>query len=63
VKLDAPITRDEELRLAQLAGQPIDDHRDRVTGVIDEQLVAAHVGLAHRDRELAFPDSEELAEA
>ena len=40
--------------LAYLAGQPVDDHRHRVAGVIDEQLVAAHMGLAHRDRELAF---------
>jgi hypothetical protein len=55
--------RDEDLRLAYLAGQPVDDHRHRVARVIDEQLVAAHVGLAHRDRELAFPDSVQLAEA
>ena len=41
---------DEDLRLAHLAGQPVDDHRHRVAGVIDEQLVAAHVGLAHGDR-------------
>jgi hypothetical protein len=34
--------RNEDLRLAHLAGQPIDDHRHRVAGVIDEQLVAAH---------------------
>jgi hypothetical protein len=27
--------------LAHLAGQPIDDHRHRVAGLIDEQLVAA----------------------
>ena len=55
--------RDEDLRLAHLAGQPVDDHRHRVAGVIDEQLVAAHMGLAHRDRELAFPDAVQLAEA
>jgi hypothetical protein len=54
--------RDEDLRLAHLAGQPVDNHRHGVAGVIDEQLVAAHVGLAHRDRELAFPDSIQLAE-
>jgi hypothetical protein len=54
--------RDEDMRLAHLAGQPVDDHRHRVAGVIDEQLVAAHVGLAHRDRELAFPDPVQLAE-
>ena len=55
--------RDEDLRLTDLAGQPVDDHRHRVAGVIDEQLVATHVGLPHRDRELAFPDSVQLAEA
>jgi hypothetical protein len=64
VKLDAPIDNsDEDLRLAHLAGQPVDDHRHRVAGVVDEQLVATHVGLAHRDRELAFPASVQLAEA
>jgi hypothetical protein len=55
--------RDEDLRLARLAGQPVDDHRHRIAGIVDEQLVAAHVGLAHRDRELAFPDAVQLAEA
>jgi hypothetical protein len=55
--------RDEDLRLTHLAGQPVDDHRHRVASVVDEQLVAAHVGLAHRDRELAFPDAVQLAEA
>jgi hypothetical protein len=55
--------RHEDLRLAYLAGQPVDDHRHCVAGVIDEQLVAAHVGLAHRDRELAFPEPIQLAEA
>jgi hypothetical protein len=54
---------DEDLRLAHLAGQPVDDHRHRVAGVIDEQLVAAHVGLAHRDRKLGFPESVQLTEA
>jgi hypothetical protein len=31
------------LRLTNLAGQPIDDHRHGVAGVIDEQLVATHM--------------------
>jgi hypothetical protein len=31
---------DEDLRLAYLSGQPVDDHRHGVAGVIDEQLVA-----------------------
>src|SRR5438445_9310845 len=54
--------RDEDLCLAHLAGQPVDDHRYRVAGVVDEQLVATHVGLTHRDRELGFPASVQLAE-
>ena len=54
--------RDEDLRLAHLAGQPVDDHRHGVAGIIDEQLVAADMGLAHRDRDPAFPASVELAE-
>lgn len=54
---------DEDLRLAYLAGQPIDDHRRRVAGVIAEQLVTAHMGLAHGDRALAFPQAVELAGA
>jgi hypothetical protein len=33
--------RDENLRRTDLAGEPIDDHRHRVAGVIDKQLVAA----------------------
>src|SRR5271163_3489093 len=33
--------RDKDLRRSGLAGQPVDDHRHRVAGVIDEQLVAA----------------------
>ncbi len=41
---------DKNLRRSRLAGQPIDDHRHRIAGVIDKQLVAADVGLPHRDR-------------
>jgi hypothetical protein len=52
VKFDAPHDGNKYLRRAHLAGQPIDDHRDGVAGVINEQLVATHVGLAHRNREL-----------
>ena len=29
---------DKNLRRPRLAGQPVDDHRHRVAGVIDEQL-------------------------
>jgi hypothetical protein len=55
--------RDENLRRTDLAGKPIDDHRDRVAGVIDEQLVAADVGLPHRDRQPRRPAAVQLAEA
>lgn len=48
--------------MAYLAGQPVDDHRHGVAGIIDEQLVAADMGLPHRDRDPAFPASVELAE-
>jgi hypothetical protein len=48
------------LRVTDLAGQPIDDHRHSVAGVIDEQLLAAHVGLAHGDRELRLKAPVEL---
>ena len=38
-----------------------------ITGTVSpayhEQLVAAHMGLAHRERELGFPASVQLAEA
>jgi hypothetical protein len=53
---------DEDPRLPDLAGQPVDHHRRRVAGVIHEQLVAAGMGLAHGDRQLAFPGAVEFAE-
>jgi hypothetical protein len=40
---------DKNLRRADLAGEPIDDHRHGVAGVIHKQFVAAEVGLSHRD--------------
>jgi len=53
---------DEDLRFTDLPGQSIDEHRYRVAGVIDEQLLAAHMGLAHGDRELSLrtPDIAKL---
>ena len=39
--------RDENLRRTDLAGKPVNDHRHRVAGVIDKQLVAADVSLPH----------------
>ena len=58
-----PHNGDEDLRRAHFTGQPVDDHRYGVAGVINEQFVATHVGLAHRNRELALPASVQLAEA
>ena len=55
--------RDENLRRTDLAGEPIDDHRHRVAGVIDKQLVAADVGLPHRHRQSRCPAAVQLAEA
>ena len=43
---------DEDLRLADLAGAAVDD-RARVAAVVDEQLVAGAVHLAHRARQPA----------
>ncbi|MCP1854424.1 hypothetical protein J2R80_008247 [Bradyrhizobium sp. USDA 4541] len=42
--------RDEDLRGASLAGEPVDYHRHAVAGIVDEQLVAGHMRLAHRHR-------------
>jgi hypothetical protein len=49
IQSDSPCG-DEDLRFPDLAGQPVDHHRRRVARVIHEQLVAAGMGLAHRDR-------------
>ena len=53
---------DEDLDLADLAGQGI-DHLGRGAGVIDEQLLAGNMGLAHGGIELALPGPVEVAEA
>src|SRR5271170_1929723 len=54
---------DENLRRTDLAGKPVDDHRHRVAGVIDKQLVAADMGLPHRDRQSRCPTAVQFAEA
>ena len=46
-----------------LTGEPVDDHRHRVAGVIDKQLVAADVSLPHADRQPRRPTAVQLAEA
>ena len=54
--------RDENLRRPGLAGQPVNNHRHRVAGIVDKQLVAAHMGLPHRHREPARPAAAQLTE-
>src|SRR5499427_5194208 len=50
------------LRLSNLSGQAI-DHRHAISRVVDEQLVAAGVALAHRHRQPACPIPVELTES
>ena len=52
---------DEDLRLAHLAGGAVDD-RHRVPGVVDEQLLAGAVLLAHHHVEAPGPGPVALAE-
>ena len=54
---------DKNLRRPGLAVEPIDDHRHRVAGVIDKQLVAAGMGLPHRHRQPRCPNAVQVAEA
>jgi len=53
---------DKDLRRLGLACQPVNDHRHRVASVIDKQLIAAGMGLPHRDRDARGPDPVQLAE-
>src|SRR3546814_13823059 len=52
---------DEDLRLADLAGLPVDDRRC-LPGVIDEQLFASTMLLAHAHVDLGGPKAVVLAE-
>jgi hypothetical protein len=52
----------EQVSLPDLARQPIDHHRDRVAGIVDEQLVAGRMGLAHSHRQLGRPAAVKIAE-
>jgi hypothetical protein len=52
---------DKNLCRPGLAGQPVDDHRHRIAGVIDKQLVTASMGLPHRHRDPRCPAAVELA--
>ena len=55
--------RHEDMHVAELACQPIDDDRDLVAGTIDEDLVAGGMALAHRHRQLHSQATIEIAEA
>ena len=55
--------RNKDLRVAELAGEPVDNHRHAVAGIIDEQLLARRVALAHRHRQPPFPAAIKLAKA
>jgi len=52
---------DEDVRRLCLAAAAVDDHRHGVAGVVDEELVAAKMRLAHRHRQAGFPAAVELA--
>ena len=54
--------RDEDLRHADLAGEPVNDDRNAVAGVIDEQPLAGGVRLAHRHRQRLLEGPVQLAE-
>src|ERR1700733_8001265 len=62
VKLDAPNTATKICAVRIFAGEPIDDDRDAVAGIIDEQPLARGVHLAHRHRHRFLEGSIELAE-
>ena len=56
-----PQNGDENLRHADFAGQPVDDHGDAVARVIDEQPLAGGVRLPHCHRQRLLEGSIELA--
>src|SRR5271166_2630842 len=45
---------------ADLAGLTI-NHRQRVAGIVDEQLLPATVALPHRQRQSSLPTAEQVA--
>src|SRR5262249_58234879 len=53
----------EDLRVADFAGEPIDNDGHAIASVIDEQLLAGRVALAHRHRQPPFPAAIKLAKA
>jgi len=57
----SPEDGDEDLRLADLAGVPVDD-RYGLAGVVDEQFFSGAMLLAHDDVDLGGPEPVVLAE-
>ena len=55
VKLEVAQHRDEDLRHADFAGEPVNDDRNAVAGVIHEQPLAGGVRHRHRQRLLEGP--------
>jgi len=55
--------RHEQVRVAHFAGPAVDHDRHRVPGVVDEQLLAARMALAHHQRQPTFPAAEQVAPA
>ena len=53
--------RDKDLHLVDFAGQPINNDRNPIAGVIDEQTLAGRVRVSHRRRQLRFKAAIELA--
>lgn len=63
MKLDAPSTATKICAVPALPGQAVDHHWHPIAGIVDEQLVAGRMGLAHRHRQTALPGAVELTEA
>ncbi len=55
--------RDENLRHADLAGEPVDDDWNAAAGIIDEQPLAGGVRLPHRHRQRLLEGAIQLAKA
>ena len=57
-----PQHRDEDLRVAKFTGEPVDNDWHAVARIIDKQLLACRVALAHRHRQPSFPATIKFAE-
>jgi hypothetical protein len=53
---------DEDLRLADFAGQPVNDDRNAIASVIHKQSLAARMRLPHRRRQLRFKTAIKFTE-